>query len=317
MTISRRLSLVAGLFGVAAGLSLPRAAAWAGEGIATPWQTGFQPAYSPTMERITAFKRHPVSADQLHRRLRPGPADLRHLALLRGQEPDPSRTTHNTLIEVIWTVVPAVILVLVAIPSFKLLYFADSNPDAELTIKAIGRQWFWSYEYPDDGNFTFDSYMLQDDELEPGQPRLLQTDTAVVMPVDTPVRLLITASDVLHSFAIPSMGIKLDGVPGRVNETWVQATEEGTYYGQCSELCGTGHSYMPIMVQDGLAGGRLRDLGREGAAKSIASADEPSQPSETARAWPAGAAGREKRIAARELRQWHVDPRGRGPRPPR
>ena len=249
MTTSRCLSVVAGLFAAAFGLSLLPSLARAGEGIAQPWQTGFQPSYSPTMEQI---------------------AELNHwllilicaivvfvLALLvyvmwrfsEAKNPTPSKTTHNTVIEIIWTVVPVIILVIIVVPSFKLLYFADSNPDAEMTIKAIGRQWYWSYEYPDDGNFTFDSYMVPDDELQPGQPRLLATDTALVIPVETPVRLLITASDVLHSFAMPSMGLKLDGVPGRINETWVEATEEGIYYGQCSELCGTGHSYMPIMLK--------------------------------------------------------------------
>ncbi len=249
MTTSRCLSYVAAPFAAAFGLGLLPALARAGEGLPKPWQTGFQPSYSPTMEQITVFN------DWLLILIIAIVVFV--LALLvyviwrfsEAKNPTPSRTTHNTLVEVIWTVVPAVILVLMVVPSFKLLYFADSNPDAEMTIKAIGRQWYWSYEYPDDGNFTFDSYMVPTDELKPGEPRLLQTDTAVVLPVDTPIRLLITASDVLHAFAMPSMGIKLDAVPGRINETWVQATEEGIYYGQCSELCGTGHSYMPIMIK--------------------------------------------------------------------
>ncbi|MEM7223127.1 MAG: cytochrome c oxidase subunit II [Pseudomonadota bacterium] len=249
MTITRCLSFVAGLFGAVLSLGLLPVVAIAGEGLPYDWQTGFQKAYSPTMERITTFN------DWLFILI--SVIVIFVLALLvyvmwrfsETKNPNPSRTTHNTLIEVIWTVVPAVILVLVAIPSFKLLYFADSNPDAELTVKAIGRQWYWSYEYPDNGNFIFDSYMVADGDLKPGEPRLLQTDTAMVIPVDTPVRLLITASDVLHAFAMPSMGLKLDAVPGRINETWVQATETGIYYGQCSELCGTDHSYMPIMLK--------------------------------------------------------------------
>jgi cytochrome c oxidase subunit 2 len=165
------------------------------------------------------------------------------------RNPTPSKTTHNTLIEVIWTVMPVIILVVIAVPSFKLLYYADRIEDAEMTVKAIGRQWYWSYEYPDHGDFTFDAYMVPDEDLEAGQPRLLQTDTAVVLPVDTRIRILVTASDVLHSFAMPSMGIKLDAVPGRVNETWVQINDEGMYYGQCSEICGKDHSYMPIMIK--------------------------------------------------------------------
>ncbi len=164
--------------------------------------------------------------------------------------PTPSKTTHNTLIEVIWTAVPVMILVVIAIPSMKLLYAQDVVPEADMTIKAIGKQWYWSYEYPDHGNFAFDAFMLQDeDAAAAGKPRLLATDQAVVIPVDTTVRILVTAGDVLHSFAVPAFGIKTDAVPGRLNETWVNVQEEGTYYGQCSELCGTAHAYMPIMVK--------------------------------------------------------------------
>ncbi len=165
------------------------------------------------------------------------------------RNPTPSKTTHNTLIEVLWTTVPVIILVLIAIPSFKLLYYADRVEDADMTIKAIGHQWYWSYEYPDHGDFTFDGIMLSDDEREQGQPRLLATDTFVVLPVDTKIRLLVTADDVLHNFAMPAFGIKLDANPGMINETWMQITREGTYYGQCSEICGAGHSYMPIAIK--------------------------------------------------------------------
>ncbi len=164
--------------------------------------------------------------------------------------PTPSKTTHNTLIEVIWTAVPVMILVVIAIPSMKLLYAQDVIPEADMTIKAIGKQWYWTYEYPDHGDIVFDAFMLQDEEAaEAGLPRLLATDVPVVIPVDTTVRILVTAGDVLHSFAVPAFGIKTDAVPGRLNETWVHVKEEGTYYGQCSELCGTAHAYMPIMVE--------------------------------------------------------------------
>ncbi|WP_235830178.1 cytochrome c oxidase subunit II [Algihabitans albus] len=164
--------------------------------------------------------------------------------------PTPSKTSHNTMVEVIWTAVPVMILVIIAIPSMKLLYAQDVIPEADMTIKAIGKQWYWTYEYPDHGNFVFDAFMLQDDEAaEQGLPRLLATDRSVVIPVDTTVRILVTAGDVLHSFAVPSFGVKVDAVPGRLNETWVHVTQEGTYYGQCSELCGTAHAYMPIMVE--------------------------------------------------------------------
>ena len=167
----------------------------------------------------------------------------------KKRNPVPSKTTHHTMLEVIWTVVPVIILLIIAVPSFRLLYYTDRVEDADMTLKAIGHQWYWSYEYPDHGDFTFDALMLEDDELEEGQPRLLATDEAVVLPVGVKIRLLTTADDVIHSWAIPAFGVKMDSVPGRVNETWFQINREGTYYGQCSELCGTLHGFMPIMIE--------------------------------------------------------------------
>ncbi len=213
------------------------------------WQLGFRDAASLTMERITEFHNLLliiITAISIFVLV------LLLYVMFRFSEkrnPTPSKTTHNTLIEVLWTTIPVIILVVIAIPSFKLLYFADRVEEAEMTIKAIGRQWYWSYEYPDYENFTFDATIVDEEDLVEGQKRLLETDNHVVLPVDTRIRLLITASDVLHSFALPAMGIKLDAVPGRLNETWVQITREGTYYGQCSEICGTGHSYMPITLK--------------------------------------------------------------------
>jgi cytochrome c oxidase subunit 2 len=213
-----------------------------------PWQMGFQPAASPTAERIGILN------DVLMIIIVGTVVFVLGLLLYviwrfaEKRNPTPSKTTHNTFVEVVWTVFPVVILIIIAVPSFKLLYFADRVEEAEMTVKAIGRQWYWSYEYPDHGNFAFDAIMVPDDELQPGQKRLLDTDLSVVLPVDTDIRLLITASDVLHAFAVPAFGIKLDAVPGRVNETWVRINQPGTYYGQCSEICGTGHSYMPIKV---------------------------------------------------------------------
>jgi cytochrome c oxidase subunit 2 len=163
--------------------------------------------------------------------------------------PQPSKTSHNTVLEVLWTAVPIMILMVIAVPSFKLLYYQDKAVDAEMTIKAVGHQWYWSYEYPDHGDFTFDSLMIPEDELAPGEPRLLATDTQVVVPVDTTVRLLTTADDVIHSWAIPAFGVKIDSIPGRVSETWFRAERTGIFYGQCSELCGAYHGYMPIMVE--------------------------------------------------------------------
>jgi len=166
-----------------------------------------------------------------------------------ARNPTPSKTTHNTVLEVVWTVVPIMILVFIAIPSFKLLYFTDRIENADMTIKAIGHQWYWSYEYPDHGGFTFDSLMIGDDELQEGQPRLLATDNNIVVPVNTTVRVLVTADDVIHAWAVPALGVKIDAVPGRLNETWIEVEREGIYYGQCSELCGTNHGFMPIAVE--------------------------------------------------------------------
>ena len=163
--------------------------------------------------------------------------------------PTPSRTSHNTTLEVLWTVVPIIILVMIAIPSFRLLYKQIEIPPADLTVKAVGYQWYWGYEYPDNGEISFDSVMLEDDERAPGQPRLLAVDNQLVVPVGKVVRVQVTAADVIHSFALPSFGVKIDAVPGRLNETWFKAEREGIYYGQCSELCGTNHAFMPIAIR--------------------------------------------------------------------
>ena len=165
------------------------------------------------------------------------------------RNPVPSRTSHNTLIEVIWTVVPVVVLVVIAVPSFRLLYFLDRAEDAELTLKVTGRQWYWDYEYPDQGGFAFSSIKIPNEEIKPGQRRLLEVDNRVVLPVGTNIRVLITAGDVIHSWAMPAFGLKDDAVPGRVNETWIHIDREGVYYGQCSEICGINHAFMPIAIE--------------------------------------------------------------------
>ena len=164
---------------------------------------------------------------------------------------NPSKTVHNTLVEILWTAIPVLILIVIAIPSFKLLYKQDVIPEPDLTIKAIGYQWYWGYEYPDNGNFTYEAFMLQsEDELEEDKPfkRMLTTDTKVVVPVNKIVRMQVTAADVLHSWAIPAFGVKTDAVPGRLNETWFKAEKTGIYYGMCSELCGVNHQSMPIEI---------------------------------------------------------------------
>ena len=163
--------------------------------------------------------------------------------------PTPSRTTHNTVLEIAWTLIPIIILVAIAIPSFKLLFLQQYPPAVDVTVKATGKQWYWSYSYPDNGAFEFDSNMLQDKERKADQPRLLAVDNEMVVPVNKTIRVQVIGSEVIHAFAVPSFGVKIDAVPGRLNETWFKATREGMYYGQCSELCGRDHAYMPIAVR--------------------------------------------------------------------
>jgi len=214
-----------------------------------PWQVDMQAAATPVMAQIREFN---ILISIIIVLISGFVLALLAYAGYRFNEkrnPVPSRTSHNTAIEVLWTAVPILLLVLIAVPSFRLLYKQDIIPPADMTIKAIGHQWYWSYEYPDHGDIAFDSLMVPDDELQPGQPRLLATDTEVVLPVDTTVRILVTADDVIHAWAIPAFGTKIDAVPGRTNETWVRVEREGVYYGQCSELCGIQHGYMPIAVR--------------------------------------------------------------------
>ena len=220
------------------------------EGQPEPWQTGFQEAASPIMHQITWM--HNSLIMPIITVITIFVAILLGIIVFKFNSkanPTPSRTTHHTMLEVAWTVIPILILVVIAIPSFRLLYFQRTVPPADITIKVIGNQWFWSYEYPDHDDLSFDSLMIEDEDLEPGQPRLLAVDNQVVVPVGKVIRVLVTASDVIHNWAMPAFGVKMDGIPGRINETWFQAERTGVYYGQCSELCGSRHAYMPIAVR--------------------------------------------------------------------
>ncbi len=213
------------------------------------WNLGFQDALSPSMERIVSFNDLVFVIIVV---ITVFVFALMAWILFRynaKRNPTPQKWTHNTFLEVLWTVVPVIILLIIAVPSFRLLYYTDSIEEADVTLKAIGYQWYWGYEYPDQGDFAFDAVMLEDDELTEGQPRLLETDVRVVLPVDTNIRLLTVAADVIHAWAIPALGVKLDAVPGRTNETWFRINREGVYYGQCSELCGTNHAFMPIAIE--------------------------------------------------------------------
>jgi cytochrome c oxidase subunit II len=258
-------------------LTLAAAPAFAGTGQPSPWQINMQGAVTPIAEQMHGFNDFINTIMVV--------VVLFVLALLticavrfnEKSNPTPSKTTHNTLIEVVWTIAPVIILIVIAVPSFRLLFAQYDMPTAEVTIKATGKQWYWTYEYqtaeapagetaanpdtpteavavatnPEAGgvDFGFDSIMVQDADLKEGQPRLLAVDNEVVVPVNRVVRVQVTASDVIHAFAVPSFGIKVDGVPGRLNETWFRAEREGVYYGQCSELCGRDHAFMPIAVR--------------------------------------------------------------------
>lgn len=229
-------------------LAAPDPAA-AGLGQPSPWQLGMQEAAAPVMKDVVWFH------DLLLWIITAIVALVLVLLVIvtvrfnAKANPTPSRTTHNTLIEVLWTVVPVIVLVVIAVPSFRIMFLQLNTPQADVTVKATGKQWFWSYAYPDQGQFEFDSLMVPDNELKPGQPRLLAVDNEMVVPVGKVVRVQVTGADVIHAFAVPSFGIKIDAVPGRLNETWFKAEREGVYYGQCSELCGKDHAFMPIAVR--------------------------------------------------------------------
>ena len=212
------------------------------------YQMGFQPAASPVMEQIEDFHRLLVWIIVA--------VCLFVLALLvwivvkyrAGANPVPSKVHHNTLLEVAWTLIPVIILVFIAVPSFRLLYFEAVLPKPDVTIKAIGKQWFWTYEYPGaQAGFTYDSLGLSDaDAAKAGKPRLLGVDNPIYVPVNKVIQIDTAGADVIHSWAMPQMGVKMDAVPGRINQTWFKPTQTGVFYGQCSELCGARHAYMPI-----------------------------------------------------------------------
>nr|BAV69784.1 cytochrome c oxidase subunit II [Blicca bjoerkna] len=212
--------------------------------MAHPTQLGFQDAASPVMEELLHFHDHAlmivllISILVLYIIIAMVSTKLTNKYILDSQE-----------IEIVWTVLPAVILVLIALPSLRILYLMDEINDPHLTIKAMGHQWYWSYEYTDYEDLGFDSYMVPTQDLTPGQFRLLETDHRMVVPMESPVRVLVSAEDVLHSWAVPSLGVKMDAVPGRLNQTAFIASRPGVFYGQCSEICGANHSFMPIVVE--------------------------------------------------------------------
>jgi cytochrome c oxidase subunit 2 len=243
MLVFKRLAVVIGA--LVAGVETALAAF----GQATPWQLGFQDSATPIMDEITSFHNlllviiFAISAFVLV---------LLITVMVRFNaraNPTPSRVTHNTMLEVAWTIIPVAILIFILLFSFPLLFHQLNTPPADITVKATGKQWYWTYSYPDNGKFEFDSSMLQEKDRKEDQPRLLAVDNEMVVPVNKIVRVQTIGAEVIHSFAVPSFGIRIDAVPGRLNETWFKATREGVYYGQCSELCGKNHAFMPIAVR--------------------------------------------------------------------
>jgi cytochrome c oxidase subunit 2 len=218
-------------------------------GAPQPWGMGWQPSGGPIMDRI-------ASVNDLVFWIIVA-ITLFVLALLiwvmwryrASVNPNPSRTSHNTTLEIVWTVIPVLILFVIAVPSFQLIYYQDRARDADLTIGVEGRQWYWHYRFPDHGGFAFDSYPLADDDLRPGQFRNLEVDNQLVIPVGANVRILTTGVDVIHSFFVPSLGVQRYTIPGRTLETWMRADRPGTYYGQCNQICGVNHWFMPIVVR--------------------------------------------------------------------
>nr|YP_010397983.1 cytochrome c oxidase subunit II [Rasbora semilineata]UQJ79221.1 cytochrome c oxidase subunit II [Rasbora semilineata] len=212
--------------------------------MAHPAQLGFQDAASPVMEELLNFHDHAlmivflISIMVLYIIAAMVSTNLSNKLILDSQE-----------IEIVWTVMPAIILILIALPSLRILYLMDEMNDPHLTVKAVGHQWYWSYEYPDYNDLNFNAYMVPTKELLPGQCRLLETDNRVVVPKESLVRIMVSAEDVLHSWAVPSLGIKMDAVPGRLNQTTLMASRMGLFYGQCSEICGANHSFMPIVIE--------------------------------------------------------------------
>jgi cytochrome c oxidase subunit 2 len=214
-----------------------------------PWQLGFQAAATPITERIHEFHDELLVLIFAISLFVFGLLIYVMVRFNARAHPVPSRTSHNTVVEVLWTVVPVLILVTIAIPSFKLMYYMDRVPDSKMTIKVTGHQWYWEYNYPDQGNLDFNSNLIADKDLKPGQPRLLEVDNPLVIPVGTNIRVQVAGSDVIHSWFVPSFGVQEYAIIGRLNESWMKIEHDGVYYGQCNQICGINHAFMPIKVQ--------------------------------------------------------------------
>jgi len=243
---ARARTALALAFGVIVILAIT---AVAGAAEPKPWEIGMQPPATPVKERLSAFHDELLIIITLITLFVLGLLVYAMWRFNHRLNPVPSRTSHNTVIEMLWTVVPVLILIIIAIPSFKLMYYMDRVPNPEMTIKVTGHQWYWSYEYPDQGGLAFDSNVIPEDQLKPGQKRLLDVDNPLVVPEDTTIRVLVTGTDVIHSWFVPSFGVQEYAIVGRLNESWMKIERAGTYYGQCNQICGVNHAFMPIKVE--------------------------------------------------------------------
>nr|ADR10213.1 cytochrome oxidase subunit II [Ctenomys opimus] len=212
--------------------------------MAYPYELGFQDATSPIMEELLQFHDHTLMIVFLISTL-----VLYLISLMLTTKLTHTSTMDAQEVETIWTILPAIILIMIALPSLRILYMMDEVNNPLLTVKTMGHQWYWSYEYTDYDELNFDSYMIPTTELKPGELRLLEVDNRVILPMELPVRVLISSEDVLHSWAVPSLGLKTDAIPGRLNQTILTSTRPGLFYGQCSEICGSNHSFMPIVIE--------------------------------------------------------------------
>jgi cytochrome c oxidase subunit 2 len=248
------MRIVKGLLAVVAGIVFSFTAApfaWAQGvvGAPQPWEMGMQRSYGPIKDRIIDLHNLILAIITFITVL---VAALLVWVMIRynaKRNPVPSQTSHNTVLEIAWTVIPVLILVVIAIPSFRLIYYQDRTPDPDLTIKVTGHQWYWEYQYPDQGNIDIESRIVHDEDLKPGQIRLLAVDNQLVIPVGKKIRVLTSSTDVIHSFFIPAFGVQRYAIPGRTIETWMEADRIGTFYGECNQICGQDHSRMPISVK--------------------------------------------------------------------
>lgn len=236
------------------------------------WEIGMQPSATPVKDRLTAFHDELLIIIVLITLFVLGLLLYVIVRFRHERNPVPTRTSHNTVVEMLWTVVPVLVLVIIAIPSFKLMYYMDRVPNPDMTIKVTGHQWYWTYEYPDQSGLSFDSNIIPEADLKPGQKRLLDVDNPLVVPVDTVIRVYVTGTDVIHSWFVPSFGVQEYAIVGRLNESWMKVERPGVYYGECNQICGINHAFMPIKIEAVSKGDFERWLGD--AKKKFAHKDE-------------------------------------------